>query len=133
MSAGGCNIRRDIETVFQIEILTQVIDKGRRKVAIHLTASGERIIVGVAIKLSEELVEIHQAKSQHECLVTIVTGTEITLLPGPGHSHLCHLFAVANDTKIGAAVEHLLARYDTRFPAQTANSEVIQHLLAIFG
>jgi hypothetical protein len=94
----------------------------------HRTAAEERFggKIGVLVMLGEELLERKQAEGEHEGLIAVVAGAEVSLFEGVSHGDLCDFLPVAEDAEFGFAGKDVLARENAGQAAAVRDAVVLQ-------
>src|SRR5678816_3553336 len=89
--------------------------------AIHLTATRERIMCSVRIELSKKIFHRRNTNSKHPGLVAVIPGSPIPFVKSAGKGHLWHFFPVTDDTEFGFTTQDFFAAKDTGLAAHTTD------------
>ncbi len=75
--------------------------------------------IGMGIELREELAHIGHSRSEHEGLIAVVSGAEVSFAERARHGKLGNLLAIAEDSELRLAGQHLLPSKQRCLPAET--------------
>src|SRR4051794_22340428 len=82
------------------------------------------------VKLREKLLERRRADGEHERLIAVIAGTEITAPERARHRQLRDLFTVAEDPELRLAGENFLAADEAGLTAAVRDAVVVEDALA---
>src|SRR5690606_4101050 len=120
LRSGRRHVGRDVESLGLRQPVPALVDVTSREMRVHRTAGGRRIVLGIGVKLREELLKRRRADRKHERLVAVVTGAPVPFAERPGPGELRDLFAVTEDPELRLAGEDFLPPDQARMAA--ANS-----------